>query len=239
MGKRAGECEHGDRYREPQASIHVLVLTSAWLMSQYPEMPTPNHGARQSAWAPRSRGRAAKQGIFGAMRSLTLCLLMLWMAPAAAVSLGTIPVPPDTGDVDETIERARVALEAEKYAEAGKALDEVAAEAGLRQTFEGRAVTRHPAAGVGGRRGPRGLSRRARIHGDRQRLSRRQGRAMGDACPPGARVDRQLGGRGARDKHRGEGLAGGAAGYRKRDHPVDRTEDERATKSSLPTGSRC
>ena len=53
-----------------------------------------------------------------------LCLMMLVAAPAAAVSLGTIPVPPDTRDVDAAIERGRKALLADDYVEAGKAIDE-------------------------------------------------------------------------------------------------------------------
>ena len=56
--------------------------------------------------------------------ALGLCLMMLLAAPAAAVSLGTIPVPPDTREVDAAIERGRKALLADDYVEAGKAIDE-------------------------------------------------------------------------------------------------------------------
>ena len=69
--------------------------------------------------------------------------MLLAAAPAAPVSLGTIPVPPDIGDVDDTIERARVALEDEKYAEAGKAIDEALQKPGfarLSQSDQLRAI---------------------------------------------------------------------------------------------------
>lgn len=72
-------------------------------------------------------------GIFDAMRerdpgrrgkvTLALCFLMLSAAPAGAVSLGTIPVPPDTREVSAVLERGRKATVARDFAEAGKAFD--------------------------------------------------------------------------------------------------------------------
>jgi tetratricopeptide (TPR) repeat protein len=56
--------------------------------------------------------------------ALGLCLMVLAAAPAAAISLGAIPVPPDTREVDAAIERGRQALLADNYVDAGKAIEE-------------------------------------------------------------------------------------------------------------------
>lgn len=52
-----------------------------------------------------------------------LCLLVLAAGPAAAVSLGTITPPPDTSEVDAEIEKGRLALAAQNYVDASKALE--------------------------------------------------------------------------------------------------------------------
>ena len=140
------------------------------------------------------------------------------------MSLGTIPVPPDIGDVDDTIERARVALKAEKYAEAGKAIDEALQKPGferLSQAEQFRAI----------------LLASAAAHGREDYLAAHEFMAVATGFP-GARagqwvmrariglVDRQLGGCGTRDQDRGEEVAGGPGGYRTRDHHLDRADDE-------------
>ncbi len=65
---------------------------------------------------------------------------------------------------------------------------------------------------------PRGLSCRARIHGVATGFPGAKAGQWVMRAQIGL-VDRQLGGCGTRDQDRGEGLAGGPAGYRSRDHP--------------------
>jgi tetratricopeptide (TPR) repeat protein len=75
--------------------------------------------------------RARDPGLCGKL-AITLCLLAM-SATAAAVSLATISVPPDTREVDVAIERARKALLADKYVEAGKAVEEALQKRGFLQ----------------------------------------------------------------------------------------------------------
>src|SRR5688572_26703454 len=74
----------------------------------------------------------------GACLRAALCLVVVAAAPSYAVSIATLLPPPDTREIETTIERGHKLLLDEKYADASKAFDEVLQNGDFLQLTKGR-----------------------------------------------------------------------------------------------------
>jgi len=74
----------------------------------------------------------------GACLRAALCLVVIAATPSYAVSIATLLPPPDTREIETTIERGHKLLLDEKYADASKAFDEVLQNGDFLQLTKGR-----------------------------------------------------------------------------------------------------